>query len=177
MLALSGDGSWLNVAVDLFSVVTFGYGARAAALERAAVRAVGATAKGTAAAEGDGPVVFRPGKDWTPEEHEQLQSYVDAANRARDEGALSPTGRVSTKGDLRVEANEAAREERARAAEAGTPYQGQVGHAPDTTWTGKPDAFEWHDQTRRVNSSLGAQARQYPEGYKPTEFKVGAPRD
>lgn len=34
MLALAGDGSWLNVAVDLFALVTFGYGAKAAAAER-----------------------------------------------------------------------------------------------------------------------------------------------
>ncbi|MBV9139727.1 MAG: hypothetical protein JO115_02195 [Pseudonocardiales bacterium] len=140
-------------------------------------RTVATAAVGRGHPEGDGPVVFRPRGNWTPEENEQLRRYVESANRARDKGMLSPTGRVSTKGELRAAANEEAREERVRAIEAGTQYQGQVGHAPDTTWTGKPEAFEWHDQTPRVNSSLGAQARQYPEGYKPTEFKVGEPRD
>jgi len=60
--------------------------------------------------------------------------------------------------------------ERVRAEKAGTPYEGQVGHAPDTTWTGKAEGYEWHDQTGRVNASLGAQARNYPVGFKPDKF-------
>ncbi len=35
MLALAGDGSWLDVAVDLFAVVTFGFGAKAGLALRA----------------------------------------------------------------------------------------------------------------------------------------------
>lgn len=41
MLALSGDGSWLDVAVDLFAVVTFGYGAKAGVALRAGEAAEG----------------------------------------------------------------------------------------------------------------------------------------
>ncbi|MGH3428073.1 MAG: DUF6531 domain-containing protein, partial [Mycobacteriales bacterium] len=41
MLALSGDGSWLDVAVDLFAVVTFGYGAKAGMALRAGEAAEG----------------------------------------------------------------------------------------------------------------------------------------
>lgn len=36
MLALAGEGSWLDVAVDLFAVVTFGYGAKASMAARQA---------------------------------------------------------------------------------------------------------------------------------------------
>jgi len=126
---------------------------------------------------GDGPVTFRGRTYWTPEEHEQVRRYVDASERARQEGWLSETGRVSTGGELHRDSNRAAVAERLRAGQDGTPYQGHVGHAPDTTWTGRPDAYEWHDQTRRVNSSLGAQARHYPEGFKPSEFRVGEPRE
>jgi hypothetical protein len=129
-----------------------------------------------AADDGDGPVVFNlPKKGATPEEVQQMQDYVDAANRAKADGALSPTGRVSTDGELRTEASAAAREEGARAAEAGTPYQGHVGHAPDTTWTGKAQGYEWHDQTPRVNTSLGRQAQGYPIGYRPTRFELKLP--
>ena len=34
MLALAGEGSWLDVATDLFALVTFGYGAKVDAAER-----------------------------------------------------------------------------------------------------------------------------------------------
>jgi hypothetical protein len=126
--------------------------------------------------DGDGPVeIYLPKKGATPEEIDQMQAYVDAANRAKAEGALSPTGRVSTEGELRLDSNVAAREERARAEAAGTPYQGHVGHAPDATWTGKPQGYEWHDQTGRVNTSLGRQAQRYPIGYRPTRFVLRLP--
>ncbi|WP_216211176.1 putative T7SS-secreted protein [Amycolatopsis aidingensis] len=124
---------------------------------------------------GDGPVTFRPPPNATPEEVAQVQRYVEACERAREAGALSDTGRVSTAGELREAASEAARAERLAAKEAGQPYSGHVGHAPDTTWTGKPDAFEWHDQTPRVNSSLGAQARRYPVGHQPSNFEFEGP--
>ncbi|MGH3773335.1 MAG: DUF6531 domain-containing protein [Pseudonocardiaceae bacterium] len=41
MLALAGEGSWLDVAVDLFAVVTFGYGAKAGMALRAGEAAEG----------------------------------------------------------------------------------------------------------------------------------------
>ncbi|MGH3803559.1 MAG: DUF6531 domain-containing protein, partial [Pseudonocardiaceae bacterium] len=44
MLALAGEGSWLDVAVDLFSVVTFGYGAKASMALRAGKATGGAAA-------------------------------------------------------------------------------------------------------------------------------------
>lgn len=61
-------------------------------------------------------------------------------------------------GLLRRQASHAAALERARALAAGTPYRGVVGHVPDTTWTGKPEPFEWADQSLTVNSSMGGQA-------------------
>ncbi len=44
MLALAGDGSWLNVAVDVFSVVTLGFGAKAGLALRAGEAAEGEAA-------------------------------------------------------------------------------------------------------------------------------------
>ena len=52
----------------------------------------------------------------------------------------------------------------------GRPYQGVVGHGPDTTWTGKAEGYRWLDQNYRVNSSLGGQSTRYPIGFKPTGF-------
>jgi len=118
-----------------------------------------------------GPVVFRPTAGATEEEIAQYQAYVAGSNRALNAGYLSPTGRVSTKGVLRTEASVSAAEERAQAAAAGRPYGGNhAGHVPDTTWTGRPDPFEWLSLAPRVNSSLGAQAARYPVGYQPTIF-------
>lgn len=123
------------------------------------------------AGAGDGPVTFRPPPGATAAEIKQVREYVDACNRARCAGELSSTGRVSTAGDLRREASRAAFRERARAEAANTPYAGQVGHAPDSMWTGKAEGFEWHDQTEKVNKSLGSQGSKYPVGYRPTEFR------
>jgi hypothetical protein len=63
--------------------------------------------------------------------------------------------------------------ERMEAAENGTPYKDHAGHVPDKTWTGDPNPYKWLDMSPRLNASLGAQARRYPLGYKPTEFKAG----
>ena len=52
------------------------------------------------------------------------------------------------------------------------PYSGQVGHVPDTTWTGTPVGRQWQDQTQRVNASLGGAARGYPIGFRPTIFQI-----
>ncbi|MGH2545117.1 MAG: hypothetical protein ACRDRY_15480 [Pseudonocardiaceae bacterium] len=126
---------------------------------------------------GDGPVEFYYRKSWTPEEQAQVRRYIEASERARKEGRLSTSGRVSTKGDLRRDSNKAAHAEKQRAERADTPYQGQAGHAPDSTWTGRSDAYEWHDQTSRVNASLGRQAQNYPVGFKPSKFRLGEPRE
>jgi len=129
-------------------------------------RSVGARAYDSMA----GPVEFDVSSSWTPEQVAQARAYVDAANRALEAGALSPAGRVSTKGLLRRQATKAAAGERTRAAAAGEPYSGNAGHGPDTTWTGLPEPPEWLDLNQSVNSSLGAQALRYPKGFKPTEF-------
>lgn len=118
----------------------------------------------------EGPVLIKAPPGATADEIAQVQQYVDLSNEALDAGALSPTGRVSTAGQLRQQASAAAAEERAQAAAAGNPYAGQVGHVPDTTWTGTPQPYTWLDLSPRVNMSLGGQAVQYPIGYQPTEF-------
>lgn len=88
-----------------------------------------------------GPVTFKAPPDATPEEIAQVQEYVRLSNEALNAGALSSTGRVSTAGELRDDASAAASEERARAEAAGDPYEGHVGHVPDTTWTGTASGF------------------------------------
>lgn len=117
-----------------------------------------------------GPVAFRAPPGATAEELAQVRAYVEASNEALKAGQLSPTGRVSTAGDLRTDASLAAAQERARAVAAGQPYEGHAGHVPDTTWTGNPQPYRWLDLAPRVNSSLGGQAAAYPVGYKPTGF-------
>lgn len=174
----AAEGDYTNAALSGAAMVPFlGWGATGAKVGIKGVKAAKGADNGAEAAQSGGPVVFRGKTDWTPEEHQQLQRYVEASERARREGQLSDTGRVSTHGELRRDANKAAMAERLRGRDAGTPYEGHVGHAPDTTWTGRPDGYEYHDQTGRVNSSLGAQARQYPEGYRPSRFEVGEPRE
>ncbi len=83
---------------------------------------------------------------------------------------MSPTGRVSTSGALRSGADRAASAERKRAEAAGSPYRFFVGHGPDTTWTGRPDAPFWVDIEQSINSSLGRQAQDFPIGYRPSRF-------
>ena len=119
---------------------------------------------------GDGAVTFRPPPGATDKGIAQVKAYVAACNDALCSGQLSPTGRVSTLGRLRLEASTAATAEREAAAARGTPYSGNAGHVPDTTWTGRPDPPAWMDLEPRVNSSLGGQSRGYPVGFKPTEF-------
>ena len=118
-----------------------------------------------------GPVEITPPSNATPEQIAQTRAYIDGSNQALEAGKLSPSGRVSTAGSLRIRANASAAAERARAAAAGTPYQGHVGHVPDTTWTGTADPFSWLDLDPSVNMSIGGQANRYPIGYKPTEFR------
>ncbi|MBW4421103.1 MAG: hypothetical protein KME13_18010 [Myxacorys californica WJT36-NPBG1] len=127
-----------------------------------------------------GPVVFTAPPGSTPEQIEQVRQYVDGCNDALAAGALSPTGRVSTKGDLAREATNAARRERNRATAAGQSYQGSVGHVPDTTWVGRPEPHSWMDIDPKVNSSLAGQSAnksKYPEGYQPTGFEYGGVAD
>ncbi|WP_211473823.1 LysM peptidoglycan-binding domain-containing protein [Collimonas humicola] len=126
--------------------------------------------------ENSGPVVFRAPPGATAEEIAQVRAYVDGSNEALQAGQLSPTGRVSTGGELRTDASLAAAQERARAAADGVPYEGHAGHVPDTTWTGNPQPYSWLDLAPRVNSSLGGQAPKYPVGYKPTEFIFEEPK-
>ena len=120
-----------------------------------------------------GPVVFNAPPGATDVEIQQVIGYVNGCNQALENGYLSETGRVSTQGTLRMAASRAASAERVAAINGGTPYQGVVGHVPDTTWTGKPTPYYWSDMTVKVNSSLGGQANRYPIGYKPTVFIYG----
>jgi len=119
-----------------------------------------------------GPVLFRVPKAAALEEVGQVLNATNAAQTALEEGALSPTGRVPTKGATRAAASRAAAKERAAAAARGKPYSGVVGHGVDTTWTNNPTnpPGGWPDQTKRVNSSLGGQSGRYPIGYKPDGF-------
>ena len=121
-----------------------------------------------------GTVYVNPPPNATLAQIQQIQAYVNGANQAVDQGILMG-GRVSTAGALRLAANRAADIEAARGAAAGTPYLGQVGHVPDTTWIGVPEPFSWLDLEPRVNLSIGGQARRYPLGYVPTDFQVGPP--
>lgn len=111
----------------------------------------------------------------TASQVQQVQAYVNGANQAIAADALSPVGRVPTKGALRDAASAAANVERAKAAAAGTPYQGHVGHVPDTTWMGTQNPFLWFDLDPRVNLSIGGQVNRYPFGYMPLEFRIGPP--
>jgi hypothetical protein len=101
-----------------------------------------------------------------------MQRYCDAANCALEAGYLSETGRVETKGRVSAAAQRAATRERRLAEREGRPYSGVVGHGPDTTWTGKPEAYEWIDMSREINGSLARQSAEYPIGYKPTVFEL-----
>src|SRR5690606_8645157 len=125
---------------------------------------------------GDGEVLFNSrDRALTPREAAELARYVDAVNDIRLDGHLSPTGRVSTLGDLAADGRQARLDEAARARNASTPYQGVVGHAADTAWTAQPRPREWHDQSRSLNASLGATIRRYPVGYQPTIFRALMP--
>jgi len=130
--------------------------------EEAAAAAGGAAAKG--------PVVFYdPMKGATADQVAQIRAYAQGCEEARCAGALSPTGRVSTAGQLRQDASAAAAAQRARNPAAYGPGQ-QAGHVPDTTWTGNPIPQSWLALDQSINSSLGAQALRYPIGYQPTGF-------
>ncbi|MDR2157163.1 MAG: hypothetical protein LBO81_05235 [Clostridiales Family XIII bacterium] len=123
-----------------------------------------------------GPVEFTtPKNNVTNENIAQTRSYVRGCNEALKDGALSPSGRVSTKGSLGFQAHKAARAEKRAAAASGNPYQGNVGHVPDTTWTGTAQPHSWMDLSPSVNKSLGAQALKYPIGYQPTKFVFKSP--
>ena len=115
-------------------------------------------------------VVRRPIAGATLAQEAQIREYVSIANLAVAEGYMASTGRVSTQGQLRAAASRAAAQERKRAAAAGVPYRGVVGHAPDTTWTGRPVAPFWIDMEPSINSSIGRQALDYPRGYQPKRF-------
>lgn len=183
---------WGQIAPDIVLTAAGGAGlaTRAASGARAGMR----VEQGVAAAErvtvgrtgftadelmtptpGDGPVSFKFEEYWDEARNANALEHIDMLNGARLEGHLSESGRVSTQGELRQLASDAAQAERDRAAQAGTPYQGVAGHVPDTTWSGKPEPPYWQDQDSRVNSSFGAQAGRYPLGYRPTIFEGRLP--
>lgn len=108
----------------------------------------------------------------TAQEIEQMRQYAALSNNALNTGYLSPTGRVSTAGALRLDANAAAKAERVRAAAARTPYVGHAGHVPDATWTGQAIPYTWLDLSPKINMSLGSQAAKYLIGFQPSGFQV-----
>ncbi|RSN92343.1 hypothetical protein, partial [Acinetobacter pittii] len=120
--------------------------------------------------ENVGPVWIRPPEGATLEQIDQINRYIIGSNEAIAANALSSTGRVSTKGQLRRAASKAALDERALAYQEGRAYIGHVGHVPDTTWMGTAQPYSWLDLDARINMSIGGQAPQYPIGYKPTIF-------
>ncbi|MFV5535565.1 LysM peptidoglycan-binding domain-containing protein, partial [Acinetobacter pittii] len=120
--------------------------------------------------ENVGPVWIRPPEGATQEQIDQINRYIIGSNEAIAANALSSTGRVSTKGQLRRAASKAALDERALAYQEGRAYIGHVGHVPDTTWMGTAQPYSWLDLDARINMSIGGQAPQYPIGYKPTIF-------
>jgi hypothetical protein len=125
-----------------------------------------------------GLVEFNPPPNATPEQIQQVRDYVAIGNDALAAGYLSPTGRVSTKGKLAVDAQALANAEGRRAATAGeTTYDGKVvGHGLDTSWNNNPKPFKWIALDKIVNSSLAGQINRYPVGFKPTGFTVGPPK-
>lgn len=119
-----------------------------------------------------GTVVFkRPVAGASDDQVQQIRDYCAVCTLSVLEGYMSPTGRVSTKGDVQRQAGRAAAAERRRAEAAGVPYGDKVaGHGPDTTWTNRPDPPYWLYLDDSINSSLGRQALDYPVGFKPTRF-------
>jgi len=120
---------------------------------------------------GTGPVVFRANANMSPEEITQALEWVRGANEARLAGALSETGRVAVTDEMRAMSKAEAALERARAAQAGTPYSGVVSHIPDRTWLGENPAWAFGDHTRGLNSSFAGQVGRYPVGTMPTIFQ------
>jgi hypothetical protein len=87
----------------------------------------------------------------------ERQAVVEYAQRSN--AWLAENGPVTvqaTAGTLRSQASAAARTERLNAERAGTPYQGQVGHVPDTALTGlaNPPAG-WLDMPGTSNNVAG----------------------
>ncbi|MGQ1267753.1 hypothetical protein ACT42M_06370 [Acinetobacter baumannii] len=116
--------------------------------------------------ENVGPVWIRPPEGATQEQIDQINRYIIGSNEAIAANALSSTGRVSTKGQLRRAASKAALDERALAYQEGRAYIGHVGYVPDTTighvgyvpdttWMGTAQPYSWLDLDARINMSIG----------------------
>jgi hypothetical protein len=90
----------------------------------------------------------------TAAERSAIIEYAQRANIWLSQNG--PTTVQGTAGGLRSQANAAARTERLWAARAGQPYQGQVGHVPDTAITGQatPPAG-WVDMPGTSNQAAG----------------------
>ena len=90
----------------------------------------------------------------TPEEITALTEYTTRSNEWLAQNG--PQTIQSTKGSLRSQASKAAKIERRRAEKAGTPYQGQVGHVPDTAVTRMAvPPGGWLDMTGVSNNAAG----------------------
>ncbi|WP_179295943.1 RHS repeat-associated core domain-containing protein [Mesorhizobium sp. WSM4312] len=90
----------------------------------------------------------------TKEERDAVVEYAQRTNGWLN--ANGPTTVRSTAGLLRSQSSALARAERLNAARAGSPYQGQVGHVPDSALTGTAQPpGGWQDMPGRSNSVIG----------------------
>lgn len=120
-----------------------------------------------------GPVDLKVPTWATKAEKAQFAEYVKGANDANRKGLLSKNGKVASGASgARKAAEREARLERARAKRAGNPYKGVAAHIPDATWLGHGKPHQWGDHSKRVNSSIAGQQNRYPDGYKPTRFRL-----
>jgi RHS repeat-associated protein len=154
----------------VFDISTLLLGGGASKVGGASKAAEAARAADTVAITAERPVIFTdPVKGASAAQVAQIRAYTKICNEAYCAGALSSTGRVSTKGALGVAKDAAAKAEK-KANPTKYPTGVQPGHGPDTTWTGNPQPYAWIPLDASINQSLGSQALRYPLGYKPTGF-------
>ncbi|MEU6984955.1 LamG-like jellyroll fold domain-containing protein [Streptomyces sp. NPDC046324] len=136
-----------------------------------------------------GPVCLRAPSGASAKQIEELKDHIAALNSVPE--YLSSKGRVSPGKEVIGIDREGNPIYLGKVSEVhkgkhidevyGTPfeYNGNVaGHMPDTTWSGSPSPYCWHQQDGRVNSTVGGYALKYQEGYRPTGFYyAGVNRD
>jgi RHS repeat-associated protein len=128
-----------------------------------------------------GPTVFNPQPDPprsgpvhvgppfgspSPDAAADSREYVRRVNAARRSLTLV---RQTTSGHMERQRQAATRAARRR---MGCSSWQQAGHVPDVLWTGQvnPPAARWFCMSAQANTSVGAQQRQYPIGWRPTGF-------
>ncbi|MGV9679284.1 hypothetical protein ACWDSJ_28715 [Nocardia sp. NPDC003482] len=133
--------------------------------------------------EGLVPVCYKNGEPVTPPITQQRDRYITGANDyIRHQGY--PAIRIPVSGSkLGDDAGDAARRERQTnpgkypVDPVQFPNGAVAGHVPDTTWSGplpgKAEPYRWEAMDSKLNSSIGAQARTYPYGYRAIGFVPG----